>query len=228
MRYSLLLLVFTMGLCAVDPITEIRDINDKREVAIAKLDKEAIDKLIKLTKNPKASMAAWQMIHRIDPNNEEATKAVAEIPVENKDLLGMETKSTFPVINQAKATILDKIVKSGKYTERDWDVMPGKGIDVDSKKWNLVVPAGPKRFIMVIPHPTDIWVPGAGFPKTTWVGPDPRSTLYGREGEYDLKSDPTPLKTKLIWEVKKDFFLGNWEPNADRVGTIRVKIFEVQ
>ncbi len=223
----LLLMASAMGFSATAADSSLMAYNSafaKRNATVEAANKECLKTLQALTKTAKGETLTmiWQGIKELDPTNEEALKALAAVPA--NDLLGVtDPKST---INAAKAQILERLIKTGKYTEADWDAMPGEAITIDAKKWHKL-PNREGSILIIVPHPTEIWYQKPDYPKSTWRGVDAWTIMAVRVKE---KTDfvKKAVEKQPIWKVPAGGLeVGSIQANDDRVGSIRIKVYEV-
>lgn len=233
--YSFILIMFSMIAFAADSqLSAYNDIFSRRNAAIEAANKTALNALLPLTKTAKGETLTmiWQGIKEIDPQNEAATKYLAEKPTQ--DLLGLtDPKST---INAAKAQLLAKMVKSGKYTQKDWEAMPGDAVYSCGAGWKQdKLPVVPGHVYILVPNPEDIWKYSESSPPANYMGGGGGKVALCWINAKDPKAVSIAIKDQCIFKVaaeEKDpsyklSYSGGGAGLNSTVGTLRVKMYEV-
>lgn len=235
MKSVLFLLIasaMSISLTAADSsLTAYNSAFAKRTAAVDAANKECLRALLPLTKTAKGEMLTmvWQGIKEIDPQNEEATKALAAVPA--TDILGLIDPKT--TLNVSKAQLLEKMIKSGKYTEKDWEAMPGdKVYSIGAEDKKELLPIIAKHVYILVPNPGDLWRYKDIEPAVNYTGANGKGMALCWLNVKDIKSTRMRVKDNCIIKGVEG---GQYRLTSDSggaglglaVGTIRVKLYEV-
>jgi len=207
---------------------KVGSIMKKNEDAIQIANDAALKDLKKMLASYKKDKNACILIaikvHRIDKEDKDANEILKDVSVETADLLGGKGDAG-KYISEVKAKLIADAFTKGKFTEKDWDNLPGQVIEIDdSRDRPKLIGAFAKGAILITPNPNDRWN------KCSYKGDGAFNQLQGYFERASAKNDKDILVTDLLYVTPEQGTLSLYcyaSGGAKPKGSIRVKIYEV-
>jgi len=209
---------------------KVSDVLSKREEIVKKADAQAIKELksllVKFKKDKQTSILIAVKLHKLSADDADAIAILKDVPVGDQDLLG-EMGEPGKYMGDVQAKLIADALMKGKFTGKDWDALPGTGYVIGSTEAPIVLTwTGEKRFILV-PNPDDKWKQEKTIASVDWKGGN-----NAREMALVLRSESINSVDfydagKILSAKLEKTAVSIRVPGSMRIGSIRVKIYEV-
>lgn len=181
--------------------------------------------LVANKKDKNACILIATKVYKIDREDKDALEILKDVPVDVADLLA-EKGDAGKYISEVKAKLIADALAKDKFTEKDWESLPGTILNVNPRQAGVSLGWVGKKRMVIIPCPTDKWKAGKESPFVDWRGGNNISLSLVLKNE--LAEDVETFKAGVVIELDcKKISILMKQPHPTRIGSIRVRIYEV-